>query len=113
MSGTCFECKFMRQRTDLEPCEHCTNVFAMTGIHPNFEAKRKPITNYDLLIRKTPEEMAEFMVEFMIDKCKGRKCQLPPLLGMPFENYVIQSQCKKCWLNWLMQEAKEVANGKT
>lgn len=56
MSGTCFECKFMRQRTDLEPCEHCTNVFAMTGTHPNFEP-RKPITHYDEIRAMSIEEI--------------------------------------------------------
>jgi len=58
MSGTCFECKFMRQRTGIEPCEHCTNIFAMTGTHPNFE-QRKPLTNADRIRAMNDEELAD------------------------------------------------------
>lgn len=52
----------------------------------------KPITHYDLLIRKTPEEMAKFLTEY---RCvhKAPHCK--------------EANCEQCWLNWLKQEAEK------
>lgn len=80
MSGTCFECKFMRNRTDLEPCEHCTNDFAMTGIHPSF-MPRRTLTNADKIRSMTVEEMASF-----------------------FDLHVPGYWRRDAWLKWLEQE---------
>lgn len=58
---------------------------------------RIPRTNYDLLISKTPEELAKFITEE--DLCE-LLCGSPPV-------------CDGCWscegkmLAWLKQEAKE------
>lgn len=55
----------------------------------------KPTTKYDLLIRKTPEEMAEFIgSDPMFDICP-HNCYNDP--GRP---------CEVCVLEWLKQEAK-------
>lgn len=87
-SGTCFECKFMRNRTDLEPCEHCTNVFAMTGTHPSF-MPRRPLTNADRIRSMTDEELAKKIsgIESFALTCGG---------GWPPEK----------WLEWLRKEAE-------
>jgi hypothetical protein len=65
--------------------------------------KRRPLTNYDRIISKSPEELAEF-----IQKNRGG-CR-----ALTTESYVcdfytddLNTDCKSCWLDWLMQEAKE------
>jgi hypothetical protein len=62
-------------------------------------AYKPPIeTNYDRLVRKSPEELAEFMwirgcpTAAMCDAC------IKSSMG---------KYCKECWLDWLKQEAKE------
>lgn len=58
------------------------------------------VTNYDRLISKTPEEMAEFH--------KNRGC--PPIKVCPgteqLRGIPINEVCQKCWLDWLKQEAQ-------
>lgn len=63
----------------------------------------KPITNYDLLIRKTPEELAE-LFESWIQDCG---CNNVPCLGPCKENIKKygDKSCQECWLDWLKQEA--------
>ena len=61
----------------------------------------KPVTNYDLLIRKTPEELAKWIVEIAdCDECEEmhgfRMCDAAP-----------DKACEDCWAGWLMQEAEE------
>lgn len=96
MNGTCFECKFMRNRTNLEPCEHCTNTFAMTGVHPSFTPKKPPLTNADRIRNMTDEELAEVIKN-------------PCDMGLRVPN----EWCKKrncgyqCSLDWLREEAEE------
>lgn len=50
-----------------------------------------PETNYDRIIRKTPEELAEFLAEY---RCvhKAPHC--------------METNCAQCWLDWLRQEAE-------
>ena len=58
--------------------------------------QRKPITNYDRIINKTPEELADFLYatwkqqdafsKNVCEKCQDTSCQ------------------PKCWLNWLREE---------
>lgn len=55
---------------------------------PAYSPKPKPITNYDLLIRKTPEEMAEFI------SGKART------FGEEYEGYMSA-------LDWLKEEASD------
>ena len=53
---------------------------------------KKAATNYDRIIRKTPEELAEFLAEY---RCvhKAPHC--------------METNCAQCWLDWLRQEVEE------
>ena len=57
----------------------------------------EPLTNYDSLIRKTPEEMAEWLAKH------NEKSAVCPNFGARS----CQASCKQCWLDWLKQEASE------
>lgn len=50
----CDNCKHKTCREYAEPCNSCTN---MTGVPTNWE----PQTNYDRIISKTIEELADFI----------------------------------------------------
>lgn len=53
--------------------------------------ERPKLTNYDRIIRKTPEELAEFLAEY---RCvhKAPHC--------------METNCAQCWLDWLRQEVE-------
>lgn len=53
----------------------------------------KPITNYHSLISKTPEEMAEWFGTHACCMAEPFACNRPG------------GSCKKCWSDWLKQEA--------
>ena len=94
MRKPCHKCKFKYKPIDQEPCKHCSDEYIKSGDHPAFQWAKSP-TNYDLLIRKTPEELAEwFNTMNGIDK-------ICPDYGA----HNCQESCRKCWLNWLEQEA--------
>lgn len=50
------------------------------------EEEKKSLTNYDLLVHKTPEELAKWICDQIIDRN----------IGIPSET----------WLDWLKQEVK-------
>lgn len=54
-----------------------------------------PITNYDLLIRKTPEELAKFLGSIIHDYGQGTA-------EIEGAEYVIDD-----WLDWLKQEVSD------
>lgn len=54
----------------------------------------KPLTHYDCLISKTPEEMAEWI--------NNNSC-----LCAPGKEPCEDGECEECWLDWLRQEAEE------
>lgn len=56
---------------------------------------RKPFTNYDRLISKTPKEMAKWLGDK--DTCPPGSCQ----------HMYDDVDCAECWLAWLKQEASE------
>lgn len=58
----------------------------------DYPKERKPQTNYDLLISKTPEELAEFLTEY---RCvhKAPHC--------------MEVNCTQCWLDWLKSPVEE------
>lgn len=92
----CNNCKHEDCWEYAEPCSSCTN---MTGGPTNWE----PQSNYNSIISKTPEELAEFL-----QKNRGG-CR-----ALTTESYVcnfytddLNTDCKACWLDWLMQEAEE------
>ena len=69
----------------------------------DYPKERKPQTNYDRLISKTPEELAVICE----DGC-------PPTPGSPIcasveiiEGETVKAHCRRCWLNWLKSPAKE------
>lgn len=75
-----------------EDCPHC--VFEKTesncrGCFEGSHYKPKPVTHYDLLVSKSPEELAKHLC------CPWSICQ-----NMDVE-------CNKCLLDWLKEEAKE------
>lgn len=56
----------------------------------DYPKPRKPITNYDRLISKTPEEMAAQIVEWI----EG----VDPVCGTLYDNDIDR------WIDWLRQE---------
>lgn len=56
----------------------------------------RPTTNYDSIISKTPEELAEWLW-FKTGKC-------PPFDMCPSPR--IPCEVKDCWLDWLKQETE-------
>lgn len=62
---------------------------------------KKP-TNYERLISKSPEEMAEWIESLESPKCPTEEmyetCSKPHRNGW---------HCNGCWLNWLKSEAEE------
>lgn len=88
MNPGCEKCKYKDMNPHKEPCVNCW-VF---DERPNFE--QRPQTNYDRLISKTPEELAEIMVDYSY--CPpGTACK--PI-------------CKECWIAWFKSPV-EVDNG--
>lgn len=86
-------------------CSDCINEWQLYGITGRcdgcvdgslFEPKKtkhkksKPLTHYDLLIRKSPEELAAWIVDH-------------PVVSTYDEN----NPEHKEWLNWLKEEATE------
>lgn len=70
----------------------------MAGITPYTENSWKK-TNYDRIISKTPEELADFLYATWKEQDAFKKdvCERCP-----------DTSCRpKCWLDWLRQEAKE------
>ena len=73
-------------------CTNCNSYFKKEDIFGSGEETApKPFTHYDILIKKTPEEMAKFLTEY---RCvhKAPHCK--------------EANCEQCWLDWLKQEAK-------
>lgn len=68
-----------------------------TGAAWNCKKRRKPITNYDRIVSKSPEELAKELV-VLSDRCPdGVDCEIVPH----------GRECYECWLDWLKQEATE------
>lgn len=60
---------------------------------------RKPITNYDRIISKTPEELADFLYATWKEQDAFKKdvCERCP-----------DTSCQpKCWLDWLKQQTED------
>jgi len=60
--------------------------------------ERKSQTNYDLIISKTPEELAEYID---LHTAEAMWCESPPKDCPPHE------ECVKCILEWLRSPVKE------
>jgi hypothetical protein len=102
MREPCYKCKFEDKPITAEPCDHCSDVCIKTGDHPAFQYA-KPITNYDRIISKTPEELAGWLDRIRLccttDLC-GRSC---PLSGICYSN----AESPKETIDWLKQEVTE------
>ena len=61
-----------------------------------------PLTNYDRIISKSPEELAEFLIQ---DGDCPPKRMYPD--SCPNCDRVTPKVCYDCWLDWLKQEATE------
>lgn len=67
--------------------------------------KESKPSNYDRIISKTPEELAEYLAP----------CACPPIrfnkntgdIVCPANKKPSASGCKSCWLDWLRQEADD------
>lgn len=57
-----------------------------------------PKTNYDILISKTPEELAEIMVSDCPPNYPHGECR-------EYEKNDGNLDCSKCWLDWLKSPA--------
>ena len=66
----------------------------------DYPKERKPQTNYDRLISKTPEELAVICE----DACPPHWHECPPIKGEEME---LKSACQKCWLDWLKSPVEE------
>lgn len=62
---------------------------------PAYSPKPKPVTNYDRIISKSPEELAAYIDEHTSE---AMWCNSPP------EECPPEGDCVKCILNWLMEE---------
>lgn len=89
----CSDCK----NTGKQICTVCCTY--QGGVPDRWEPK--PVTHYDLIISKTPEELAEWIAQ-IADCCGndycGKSCPLHTLCW---------SKCSASTLDWLKQEVKE------
>ena len=103
MREPCYKCKFEYKPIDREPCEHCSDEYIKSGDHPAFQWAKRP-TNYDLLIRKTPEELAGFLAPFTCPPIRFNKDTGE--IACPENKEPSMSDCEWCVLDWLKQEAE-------
>lgn len=66
------------------------------------EEEKKPVTNYDRIVSKSPEEMAEYLAERSVaPSCTG-KCH------KDYEVYGdLRTFCHDCWLEYLKRVVEE------
>lgn len=62
----------------------------------------KPTTNYDRIKSKTPEELADYLIQY--GACPPER-MYPD--SCPNCDRVTPKVCYDCWLDWLKQEAEE------
>ena len=96
MKGDCNICANGKLPSDSATCVEC-------GLS---RKNYKPLTNYDRLISKTPEEMAQAIEEFSYDvvTCPKDKCHLEPM--SPYDS-LDRNECRKCWLKWLKSPVED------
>lgn len=61
-----------------------------------------PLTNYDRIISKTPEQLAEFLIQD--GDCPPER-MYPD--SCPMVERITPAVCCDCWLGWLKKEAKD------
>ena len=78
-------------------CDRCEKQFSCLLNYDGVPCRKNRTvepTNYDRIISKTPEELAEWLW-FKVGKC-------PPFDVCPSQ--CIPCEAKDCWLDWLKQE---------
>jgi hypothetical protein len=65
---------------------------------------RKPITNADKIRAMSDEELAEFFTPFYYD---GPKFYCPAQADVGEGECAVRNDCRKCWLDWLKEEAQD------
>ena len=102
MIDWCKSCLYDRYDGAEEPCINCD---AVGGNRPSeYYPKKhpKPVTNYDRIVDKTPEELAEWIET--IANCDS--CQYSWSLGKcRGGDGTSHATCRLKWLEWLQQEA--------
>jgi len=105
MIQTCSNCKNYDISISDEPCRECQKAFRRGEGKPNFVAV---LTNYDLLIRKSPEELAEFLRELTdCVRCTAWDKEKHGDVWNQRPCYTGEIPCKEMWLRWLKEEVAE------
>jgi hypothetical protein len=87
-----------------EQCVRCKGNCGLIGITGMWACKGFiPMTNYDRIISKTPEELAEWLYVLNDEHCDS-VCPPSDPACPSHEN------CVECWLDWLRQEAPHAAD---
>lgn len=81
-------------------CTNCNHYFRREDF-PMYvlDEAPKPITNYDRIISKTPEELAEWIFDRV-------KCQNCPMLPCVKHGEDGKGNCKELWLAWLREDGE-------
>lgn len=96
----CGKCGMLNSRgfCSLTACRYPSNAIVVEPkvirgmmVNPQIE---KPQTNYDRLVSKTPEELAEIMVSDCPPNYPHGECR-------EYEKNDGNLDCSKCWLDWL------------
>ena len=90
-----------------EDCPHC--IFEKTeancrGCFEGSHYRPKPITNYDRIISKTPEELATWIDDYAAYAWCPVEAPIDP---ETHECLVHDGDCRLCILDWLRKEATE------
>ena len=81
-----------------EPCS-CGGAEAKCDFYDYVrERAKKPPTNYDSLIQKTPEEMAKWIESIEPAACPSREDH--------GDDCHFVGTCTECWLDWLKRECE-------
>lgn len=95
------ECGVCYGTKEKEPCS-CGGDPAKCDFYEEVREKYIHRTNHDLLISKTPEELAEWIESIEPSACPwrddhGDNCRF--------------AHCRDCWLSWLKSPVEEVDDG--
>lgn len=98
----CRECKYATEHNGAFFCMAQKNMPYVTGDGVCERWKPTYITNYDRIISKSPEELAEFLIQD--GDCPPER-MYPD--SCPNCDRVTLKVCYDCWLDWLRQEVQD------
>ena len=90
----CFNCRYWYVYDHKWPCDVCVD-------HDKWE--RRVLLNYDLIVHKSPEELAKWLDERVSD-CPWCNPDSPVVPG---SNECECFDCSMCCQEWLMKEAED------